>query len=146
MAQPDWEDRHGRHAPIVTKARIGFCPRRFHHIGGVRDGAAGRDPMRFPDTKLTLLWVGLPLSALGLAIVLASPADARKASKQPRAYFGQRAAPAMTGVLRNTPASHVVCWTRCGEPSSIVLGVDPDPFIRSQLLRDASRYFGGGDQ
>jgi hypothetical protein len=36
--------------------------------------------MRFPDTKLTLLWVGLPLSALGLAIVLASPADARKAS------------------------------------------------------------------
>jgi hypothetical protein len=51
--------------------------------------------MRFPDTKLALLWVGLPLSALGLAIVL---------------------------------------------------GVDPDPFIRSQLLRDASRYFGGGDQ
>jgi hypothetical protein len=102
--------------------------------------------MRFPDTKLTLLWVGLPLSALGLAIVLASPADARKASKQPRAYVGQRAAPTMTGVSRNTPASHVVCWTRCGEPSSIVLGVDPDPFIRSQLLRDASRYFGGGDQ
>jgi hypothetical protein len=102
--------------------------------------------MRFPDTKLTSLWVGLPLAALGLAIVLASPADARKASKQPRAYFGQRAAPTMTGVPRNTPASHVVCWTRCGEPSSIVLGVDPDPFIRSQLLRDASRYFGGGDQ
>jgi hypothetical protein len=102
--------------------------------------------MRFLDTKLTLLLVGLPLSALGLAIVLASPADARKASKQPRTYVGQRAVPTMTGVPRNTPASHVVCWTRCGEPSSIVLGVDPDPFIRSQLLRDASRYFGGGDQ
>ena len=38
--------------------------------------------MRFLDTKLTLPLVGLPLSALGLAIVLASPADARKASKQ----------------------------------------------------------------
>jgi len=44
--------------------------------------------MRFPDTKLTLLWVGLPLSALGLAIVLASPADARKASKQPAPISG----------------------------------------------------------
>jgi hypothetical protein len=102
--------------------------------------------MRFANTKLMLFSGGLALSALGLAIVLASPADARKASKQPRAYAGQRVAPGMTGVPRNTPASHVVCWTRCGEPSSIVLGVDPDPFIRSQLLRDASRYFGGGDQ
>jgi hypothetical protein len=52
----------------------------------------------------------------------------------------------MTGVPRNTPSSHVVWGTRCGEPTAIVLGVDPDPFIRSQLLRDASRYFGGGDQ
>jgi hypothetical protein len=102
--------------------------------------------MRFANTKLTLLSVGLALSARGLAIVLASPADARKASKHPRAYVGQRPAPGTALVPRNTPASHVVCWTRCGEPSSIVLGVDPDPFIRSQLLRDASRYFGGGDQ
>jgi hypothetical protein len=102
--------------------------------------------MRFANTKLTLLSVGLALSALGLAIVLASPVDARKASKHPRAYVVQRPAPGTALVPRNTPASHVVCWTRCGEPSSIVLGVDPDPFIRSQLLRDASRYFGGGDQ
>ena len=103
--------------------------------------------MRFANTKLTLFSTGLALFALALPGVLASPADARKASKQPRAYAaGQRFAPAMPGVSRNTPASHVVCWTRCGEPSSIVLGVDPDPFIRSQLLRDASRYFGGGDQ
>ena len=101
--------------------------------------------MRFANMKLTFVSAGLALFALALPIVLASPADARKASK-PRAYAGQRLAPAMPGVSRNTPASHVVCWTRCGEPSSIVLGVDPDPFIRSQLLRDASRYFGGGDQ
>jgi hypothetical protein len=97
--------------------------------------------MRFANTKLTFFSAGSALLALALPIVLASPADARKASKQPRAYAGQRLAPAMPGA-----ASHVVCWTRCGEPSSIVLGVDPDPFIRSQLLRDASRYFGGGDQ
>jgi hypothetical protein len=102
--------------------------------------------MRFANARLMLFSTGFALFALALPIVLASPADARKTSKQPRAYAGARPAPAMTGVPRNTPASHVVCWTRCGEPSSIVLGVDPDPFIRSQLLRDASRYFGGGDQ
>ena len=102
--------------------------------------------MRFADTRLTFFAACLALFALAVPLVLAAPADARKASKQPRAYAGQRLAPAMTGVSRNTPASHVVCWTRCGEPSSIVLGVDPDPFIRSQLLRDASRYFVGGDQ
>jgi hypothetical protein len=39
--------------------------------------------MRFLDTKPTLLLVGLPLSALGLASVLASPADARKRSSPP---------------------------------------------------------------
>jgi len=25
------------------------------------------------------------------------------------------------------------------------MGTDPDPFIRSQILRDASGFFGGGD-
>src|SRR4029453_8219220 len=28
---------------------------------------------------------------------------------------------------------------------SIVMGADPDPFIRSQIFRDASGFFGGGD-
>jgi hypothetical protein len=38
----------------------------------------------------------------------------------------------------------VVCWTPCGHPGSIVMGADPDPFIRQQILRDASGFFGGG--
>jgi hypothetical protein len=37
-----------------------------------------------------------------------------------------------------------VCWTPCGQPGAIVMGADPDPSIRAQLLRDASGYFGGG--
>jgi hypothetical protein len=100
------------------------------------------DSMPFARINTTSLSVGLVVSVLGLGMLLASPADARKANKQQRAYAEQRAAPGT--MPRNTPQSNVVCWTTCGQPGSIVLGADPDPFIRSQLLRDASRYFGGG--
>jgi hypothetical protein len=72
-------------------------------------------------------------------MVLASSADARQTNRQQRAYV---VAP---GKYRNTPPSNVVCWTPCGQPGSIVMGADPDPFIRSQILRDASGFFGGGD-
>jgi hypothetical protein len=86
----------------------------------------------------TVLSVGLFASALGLGMVLASSADARQTNRQQRAYV----APSKS---RNTPPSNVVCWTPCGQPGSIVMGADPDPFIRSQILRDASGFFGGGD-
>jgi hypothetical protein len=39
---------------------------------------------------------------------------------------------------------YLVCWTPCNQPNAIVMGADPDPFIRSQMLRDASGFFGGG--
>ena len=84
----------------------------------------------------TALSVGLVASAIGVGMLLASPADARP-SKQ-RAYAAQRAAP------RGTSQSNLVCWTPCGHPGSIVMGADPDPFIRQQILRDASGFFGGG--
>src|SRR5262245_38250420 len=86
--------------------------------------------------------LGLVISALGLGMILAFPADAGKASNRQRAYAEQQAA--LGTMPRNTPQSNVVCWTTCGQPSSIVLGADPDPFIRLHLLRDASRYFGVG--
>jgi hypothetical protein len=38
----------------------------------------------------------------------------------------------------------VVCWTPCNQPGAIVMGADPDPFIRQQILRDANGFFGGG--
>jgi hypothetical protein len=97
--------------------------------------------MPLAKVKTRSLWVGLVVSAAGLGVLIASPADARKASKQPRVST-QQWAPGT--VPRNTPPGNVVCWTPCGQPGSIVLGADPDPFIRQQLLRDASRYFGGG--
>jgi hypothetical protein len=98
---------------------------------------------RMPLTKFNVRSLWVVVSAASLGIFIASPADARKASKQQRVTAQQRAAPGT--VPRNTPPGNVVCWTQCGQPGSIVLGVDPDPAIRAQLLRDASRYFGGGD-
>jgi hypothetical protein len=47
----------------------------------------------------------------------------------------------MRGLPRNN--GNTVCWTTCGQPGSIVMGRDPDPFIRQQILRDASGFFGG---
>src|SRR5262245_54882139 len=99
------------------------------------------DSMRFARINTTSVSVGLVFAALGLGMILALPADARKASNRQRAYAEQQAA--LGTMPRNTPQSNVVCWTTCGQPSSIVLGADPDPFIRLQLLRDARRYLGG---
>ena len=99
--------------------------------------------MRVAKINTRSAWVGLVASAIILGIFNASPADARKASKQPRVSTQQWNAPGT--VSRNTPPGNVVCWTPCGQPGAIVLGADPDPAIRAQLLRDASRYFGGGD-
>jgi hypothetical protein len=81
---------------------------------------------------------GLIASVLGLGLLLASPADARPKYQQQQYSYG---AP---GVYRNTPPGNVVCWTPCGQPGAIVMGADPDPFIRQQILRDASGFFGGG--
>jgi hypothetical protein len=84
--------------------------------------------------------VGLAASALGL--LAATPADAQ--TYRQRAYYGDQWRSGGGYAPRNTPDSYVVCWNGCGNPSSIVMGADPDPFIRSQILRDASGFFGGG--
>ncbi len=99
----------------------------------------------------TALSMGLIASALGLGLLVTSPADARtKYRRDARVTYGQQY-PSFTqysygtpGVYRNTPPGNVVCWTPCGQAGSIVMGADPDPFIRSQILRDASGFFGGG--
>lgn len=98
----------------------------------------------------TSLSIGLLFaSVLGLGTLLASSVDART-RYLPQRTHGQQF-PAFTqwsygtpGVYRNTPPGNVVCWTPCGHPGSIVMGADPDPFIRQQILRDASGFFGGG--
>jgi len=82
-----------------------------------------------PSNKVML---GLLVCALGISV--SSSADARKANRQGT----------YQGAYANTPKANVVCWTTCGQPGAIVLGADPDPNIRAFLLKDASRYFGGG--
>ena len=98
---------------------------------------------------MTFLSVGLAVSVLGLGALLASPADAQ--SNRKRAYSDQGSAVSDQGRSggvtvwpKNTPPGNVVCWTPCNQPNAIVMGADPDPFIRSQILRDAEGFFGGG--
>jgi len=102
--------------------------------------------MAIASIKMTSVTLGLVVCALGIS--LTSSADARKANRQ-RGYVEQgypNPTPSITVMPRNTPAANIVCWTPCGQPGAIVLGADPDPFIRQQILRDASRYFGGGSR
>jgi hypothetical protein len=97
-------------------------------------------------SKKLMTSVALGLLVCTLATVLSSSADARKVNRQ-RGYMEQgypNPTPSITVMPRNTPAANVVCWTPCGQPGAIVMGADPDPAIRAQLLRDASGYFGGG--
>ena len=73
------------------------------------------------------------LLAAGLAVALASaPADAKKATHRPhkQAVATQRAQPA-------TPRCRGANLFPCGPVyfSNEYVGDDPDPFIRSQLLR-----------
>jgi hypothetical protein len=89
----------------------------------------GEKSMVIPSNKVML---GLLVCALGISV--SSSADARKANRQGT----------YQGAYANTPKANVVCWATCGQPGAIVLGADPDPNIRAYLLKDASRYFGGG--
>jgi hypothetical protein len=73
------------------------------------------DPMRFARINTTSVSVGLVVSVLGLGMLLASPADARKATKQQRAYVEQQAAvgtmPRNTWCVGPHAASRVpLCW------------------------------------
>jgi len=83
---------------------------------------------------------GLLVSAVGLALVLSSPANAERVHKKQGSYHSQRVA-ANANARRVKPqgsnAVYLVCCTK--------MGVDPDAFIRSQILRDASGFFGGID-
>jgi hypothetical protein len=100
--------------------------------------------MVIASNTMTSVMLGLVVCALGISV--SSSADTREASRQ-RTYVQQgypNPTPSITVMPRNTPPGNVVCWTPCGHPGAIVLGADPDPAIRAQLLRDASGYFGGG--
>ena len=84
--------------------------------------------------------VKILISACALVFVMSLPADA----KQQRKHRKHVAAPtaAFAGpVYRGTnlfPPGPVMYGTE-------YLGNDPDPFIRSQILRDLGAHFGGHD-
>jgi hypothetical protein len=101
------------------------------------------ESMPLARINTTSLSIGLFASVLGLGTLLASPVDARTKYRQQYPAFTQWSY-GTPGVYGNTPPGNVVCWTPCGHPGSIVMGADPDPFIRQQILRDASGFFGGG--
>ena len=92
--------------------------------------------------NMTLV-VGLVVSGIGLSAMLAAPANAQYRQQQ-RVNAGAYGSGGVTAWPQNTPPGNVVCWNGCGHPGSIVMGADPDPFIRQQILRDASGFFGGG--
>jgi hypothetical protein len=83
--------------------------------------------------------------AVGLAMILAAPADAAKAGKHKKRV----AAPAKT-TTRIQSRADTSCRggnvVRCGPlyNGPDYLGTDPDPNIRFQILRDLDAHYGGG--
>jgi hypothetical protein len=102
------------------------------------------DVMHFEKINVTSFSVGLAVSVLALGMLLSSPVDAKQRNRQQQAYDTPGYVGGVTVMPRNTPRSNVVCWTPCNQPGAIVMGADPDPFIRQQILRDANGFFGGG--
>ena len=92
--------------------------------------------MPFVTTRTTSPAIGLVVAAVGLAF-LALPADAAPRKKQKRAYVAPSSA--WSAPAKPAAQSNVVYWGCC-----TVMGADPDPFIRSQTLRDSNLFFGGG--
>jgi hypothetical protein len=89
------------------------------------------------------LSAAVALSAIGLALVLAAPAEAAKSSKSSKhqkvAHATVRshtaAVPGFQGGVRSGPLYN----------GQDYLGDDPDPNIRSQIQRDMGGRYGGND-
>jgi hypothetical protein len=79
-------------------------------------------------------------------MLLTAPADAQQSNRQQRTYRDPPASGGVTVWPKYTSRENVVCWNGCDNPGAIVMGADPDPFIRSQLAREGARFFGGGDR
>jgi hypothetical protein len=97
--------------------------------------------------NMTRVSVGL-VSAMLLGALFSSPADAQSPRRQQGGAHWQQPGYS-SGVTKwptNTPSQYVVCWNGCNSPNAIVMGADPDPFIRQQILRDGGAFFGGGDR
>ena len=89
--------------------------------------------------------VTLVASAIGLALALASPAEAAKAGNHKKSG-------AVTHTMKQRQATALVHATGTGFASGVLagplyngqdyIGDDPDPNVRAYLLRDMTRYRG----
>jgi len=87
------------------------------------------------------------VSAIGLAFVLASPAEAAKAGKQKKSTTSAH-------VVKHRQTAEAVPAPGAGYQGGVMrgplyngqdyLGDDPDPNIRAYLLRDLDSRYGGG--
>jgi hypothetical protein len=96
-----------------------------------------------PKTKMTSVAIGVVLSMAVLGVTAGSALGQQSRSEQQRWRDWQRGQAA--GAQARSQRGNSVYWNGCCQQGSIKMGTDPDPFIRSQILRDASGFFGGGD-
>src|SRR3569833_1894680 len=101
-------------------------------------GASCAEQTRETDEiKMKTLPVALIISAIGLAFVAASPAEAAKKHKRHTGYHanamspGGTVAPYRGGVMAGPLYN-----------GQDYLGDDPDPNIRAYLIKDKTRYIG----
>jgi hypothetical protein len=73
-----------------------------------------------------------------LALALAAPADAK-----PRKHKTRAAVPSVATVAPGYRGANLFPPGPVMYGGNEYLGTDPDPFIRSQLLRDIGAHFGG---
>jgi hypothetical protein len=93
--------------------------------------------------KMTPVAVGVVVSVAAVLALTAGSAMAQQYKRDQR-WRDSQSAPAVRTQARSQQGSSVY-WNGCCQQGSIKMGTDPDPFIRSQILRDASGFFGGGD-
>jgi len=91
------------------------------------------------EARMPSVPVNLMVSALAVFVLLATPADAakRKHRKHAKAAVPHASAQVVRHRAANQGASGAVYF------GDTYLGADPDPFIRSQLLRDLGAQFDG---
>jgi hypothetical protein len=98
-----------------------------------------------PKINKTSVAVGLALSAAGLVVLSSWPAEAQQSRRERSYSYSQQAPSSYVARQQNGSNGNSVYWNGCCGPNSIKLGTDPDPNIRSQLAREATRFFGGGE-
>jgi hypothetical protein len=96
--------------------------------------------MHFAKINMTTFSVGLVVSVLGSGC-----SSRHRLTRSSATGSSQRMATSPTAAAsRSCPGIHRgPMWSVGLQPGAIVMGADPDPFIRQQLLRDADGFFGG---